>query len=492
MQKYSIYNYGAPAGSSPSGERYQELAKFAVILDLNYNPQPQVIRKSRLYQGSHLPCYGDKEVTHYKLTAITEPKIESTKPTLNFHSYYYFEIDRYERNKRVGFDYRLYDGRGGVNSLDIYYESGRVYDDGRGFSSGNVIHRRWIPNEAHSAFTQQIETGNLYVRQPQIGVCYTITDTSPSDYQFRPVTGGNVEEITWSKVSLPYYWIDHMTGILNSNQTLSDYEALSECIRNTIQEYTTYDTNGYQNVLSFLQLINDARTMAVGDILKKSQDLWKDVLRATGHAVDDLSDSQALKKAGRRALRKKARSGAASAWLQYRYVYNTTKADYEQFVRAKVGEFLGSLDQNRVLRGSIGLSDGVLKVKMRLTDNTKPNFEKMLIGLNQYGLFPGLYNLWDMIPFSFIADWFSNLGDELQDIDQSIFFSYYEVNELLVSRKRKIVVEESWGKTTYEYYERRLYDAMPQWEVYEDPTTPSGRTVFKRCLDGISIVSGFI
>jgi hypothetical protein len=232
--------------------------------------------------------------------------------------------------------------------------------------------------------------------------------------------------------------------------------------------------------------------MAIGDILKKSQDLWKDVLRATGHAVDDLSDSQALKKAGRKALRKKARSGAASAWLQYRYVYNTTKADYEQFVRAKVGEFLGSLDQHRVLRGSIGLSDGVLKVKMRLTDNTKPNFEKMLIGLNQYGLFPGLYNLWDMIPFSFIADWFANLGDELQDIDQSIFFSYYEVNELLVSRKRKIVVEESWGKTTYEYYERRLYDEMPQWEVYEDPTTPSGRTVFKRCLDGISIVSGFI
>jgi hypothetical protein len=274
----------------------------------------------------------------------------------------------------------------------------------------------------------------------------------------------------------------------------SDYHdsgALSECIRNTIQEQTTYDTNGFANILSFLEMLKDAKNLAIADVIKEAKPLWKTILQATGNAVEDLSDTKACQKAARKALRKKAVSTAANAWLSYRYVYNTTKADYEQFVRAKVGEYLGQLDQNRVLRGSIGLSAGTLKIKMRLTDNTRPNFEKFLISGNQYGVFPGLYNLWDMVPFSFIADWFAPLGDELQDIDQSIFFRYYEVNELLVSRKLRYEKDQPWGHTTYEYYERRQLDSMPQWEIYEDPKEASGKTIAKRCLDGISIISGF-
>jgi hypothetical protein len=44
-----------------------------------------------------------------------------------------------------------------------------------------------------------------------------------------------------------------------------------------------------------------------------------------------------------------------------------------------------------------------------------------LIRGNAIGLLPKLSNLWDMVPFSFLLDWFFNIGERLGDVDSQMF-----------------------------------------------------------------------
>jgi hypothetical protein len=295
-----------------------------------------------------------------------------------------------------------------------------------------------------------------------------------------PVRGwsANLLDVTVQFLNpLPYYWLEYMEEIRPYSD--SDAGALSECIRNTIQKYTTLDTNNYANAVEMIDTINDIRRGKIADLIEDSKDWW----RITHKLLDNVDGKNA------RTILMKGSKQASSAWLKYRYAYQTTKSDLEQATRAVIGEYLGTLDSTRVLRGQIPITDGLLRVKMRLHDKTAPNFEKMLISMNQYGLMPGLYNLWDMIPFSFIADWGSHLGDYLQDIDQRIFFSYYEIDELLVSRKQISIRDEIWGPTTYRWYDRSFLTEMPQWEIYEEDKT-SNKVKIKRFIDGVALTIG--
>jgi hypothetical protein len=42
-----------------------------------------------------------------------------------------------------------------------------------------------------------------------------------------------------------------------------------------------------------------------------------------------------------------------------------------------------------------------------------------IIALDEVGLMPSLTRIWDLVPFSFVVDWFTNLDDRYQDIDNA-------------------------------------------------------------------------
>lgn len=278
---------------------------------------------------------------------------------------------------------------------------------------------------------------------------------------------------------LPYYWLDYMESIRPLYNTGIRAGSLSEAIRNSIAENTTVLTNNFANLSEVISLINDFRKGKILELIDDTKSFYKSIVKVFG---EDGVSSKYIRK-----LAKDSSKHVASGWLKYRYAYTTTKADVEQYTRAKLGEYLGNLTDQRVLRGKEKIDDGMVRVKMRLHDNTAPNLDYELIGLDQWGLFPGLYNLWDLIPFSFIADWGSNLGDYLQDIDQSIYFRYYKVDELLVTYKQELTRDEPWGLTHYRWYDRMLLDEMPQWEIYEGNET-SAKTFSMRCVDGLSLI----
>lgn len=56
-------------------------------------------------------------------------------------------------------------------------------------------------------------------------------------------------------------------------------------------------------------------------------------------------------------------------------------------------------------------------------------------GLESIGVFPTFENVWDLIPYSFVIDWFINIGDLLERVDTRLRLMRYEVKYTTLSRK---------------------------------------------------------
>jgi hypothetical protein len=110
------------------------------------------------------------------------------------------------------------------------------------------------------------------------------------------------------------------------------------------------------------------------------------------------------------------------AWLQYRYVYNTTKMDVNEaikFMKRSYGQDL-SRKTIRTFGSASREVDGTLvtcKCGIDLTPVALGNVERIWKALYTYGLQPNFYVVWDSIPFSFIVDWFIPVGDLASNLD---------------------------------------------------------------------------
>jgi hypothetical protein len=437
-------------------------------------------KKSSLTRPQKVEAFGDKDVTHLKMYGSVEPySVDGLPSDLAWTGTFYVNS-------------RIYDPSTAKYFFGTSYSKAKAFNWYSDYPSWIVTDMTRIGDKVYLRFT--VVMGSRWI-DPEIpgnpeenGILVAWKDTSGNWVTSISMYNVNAEFLH----PLPYYWKDYMNDIRPWQP--SDDGALSECIRNTITRYTTLDTNSYANLIEVIDLINDIRKGKILELLDNVGNLKTKFIKTFDpdtikRYISDPPTSSKSKRSYWRAKVKGASKEASGLWLKYRYAYSTTKADLEQACRAIIGEYFGKLEPTRVLRGTIPISNGQLRIKMRLHDKTAPNLEKLLISMNQYGFFPGLYNLWDMIPFSFIADWPSHLGDILQDIDERIYFTYYEVDELLVSRKQILDREEFWGPTTYSWYERELLDEMPQWEIYQEEPK-SAKVKIYRTLDALSMAIG--
>lgn len=107
---------------------------------------------------------------------------------------------------------------------------------------------------------------------------------------------------------------------------------------------------------------------------------------------------------------------AKEAWLGYRYAFNTTISD----VRAYSDLALRLLDlQDLLLMTCYGYYQDDLGrytcTAMFLADDVLPPGLRSKI--ERFGLKLDAVNLWDMVPYSFVADWFFHIGDILADLE---------------------------------------------------------------------------
>lgn len=186
----------------------------------------------------------------------------------------------------------------------------------------------------------------------------------------------------------------------------------------------------------------------------------------------------------------------ADAWLAYRYQYSTTKLDIEdaiKFVHRHMD--LGTLDRQIVGRSTFNFDYKDVPITCRAQLESTPKhiskFKDIWRALATYGLTPDFYVIWDMIPYSFMVDWFLPVSDIASVWDaNALYFSgeYYDLSNLCYSLK---YVRELNGYNVqcYTRWAGSVPSSLNSVYWYDAPSV-SSKTVGKRVLDAASIFIG--
>jgi hypothetical protein len=186
----------------------------------------------------------------------------------------------------------------------------------------------------------------------------------------------------------------------------------------------------------------------------------------------------------------------ADAWLSYRYVYSTTKMDVQDAIKfVKRHLDLGTLDRTLVGRGveSIDYLDTtiVCRCSVEITPKQVDTVKRIWRALDQYGLTPDFYVIWDMIPYSFMVDWFLPISDIAGVWDaNSMYFSgkFYKIENICYS----LSYTREVGDYVVGFYTRwkgSVPSSLNEFYWLDAPSA-SNKTVGYRILDAASIFIG--
>lgn len=185
----------------------------------------------------------------------------------------------------------------------------------------------------------------------------------------------------------------------------------------------------------------------------------------------------------------------ADAWLSYRYQYNTTKSDVKDaidFVHRYVD--LGGLERSISSRGrsSIDYLDTHVncRCQAKLSPKELDTLSKIWSTLYTYGLAPDFYVVWDMIPYSFVVDWFLPVGRLAEVLDaQSFYPTHYNITDIIMS-----VSYDVWDTdgNLFRQYARWVQGTPIELNgfYFLEPDKTSGKIIGYRALDTLSLTIG--
>jgi hypothetical protein len=178
----------------------------------------------------------------------------------------------------------------------------------------------------------------------------------------------------------------------------------------------------------------------------------------------------------------------ADLWLSYRYNVMTTKADAEEALsylkRTRVDLSAGFRCYGQA-NGRISSDvSAVVKCGVSLKPKVYTYLETMRKKVVELGVSPDLYIIWDLVPYSFIVDWFIPVGDILHGYDLDYMYN------------RDYQIENIWYSLTYDrgtthYYTRWSEQSTPDvsgFYTIDTVGTPSDRVKGFRILDALSLM----
>jgi hypothetical protein len=77
----------------------------------------------------------------------------------------------------------------------------------------------------------------------------------------------------------------------------------------------------------------------------------------------------------------------------------------------------------------------------------------------EWDYYPTLGNVWDMIPLSFVVDWFVNVSDIFESVDRMVQARYYDVASILQSVKAEGACPGFPG-VVLSFYDRTLSNSL--------------------------------
>lgn len=103
------------------------------------------------------------------------------------------------------------------------------------------------------------------------------------------------------------------------------------------------------------------------------------------------------------------------AWLSYRYAYSTTKMDVQE-VSGVITRLKHLLDAGVDFKtnGTYKRGNQLFRAVATVPLSTVLPDPSFVSKLDKAGLKLSAYNVWDMIPYSFVVDWFLGIGDLLE------------------------------------------------------------------------------
>lgn len=173
-------------------------------------------------------------------------------------------------------------------------------------------------------------------------------------------------------------------------------------------------------------------------------------------------------------------SNPKDAWLFYRYQYTTTKLDVEEY--RNLTDRLRALASLPVIRSDGTAHDGALSCHCEIAVDPGyliPNTVKDWLEI--YGLKLSAVNVWDMIPYSFVVDWFTHLGSFLEVLEGENWAYTLPIVESWTSFS-------SYGpgaQSTYFRVPGFFRAACPFLDYHQ--RSASGKTIVKRILDSIAL-----
>jgi hypothetical protein len=183
----------------------------------------------------------------------------------------------------------------------------------------------------------------------------------------------------------------------------------------------------------------------------------------------------------------------SSLWLSYRYTYGTGKSDIEdaiRFQRRVVDNdmFHQGFDCYGASSQIVGETSVTCRCRITMRQKELEYLDKISAGLYKYGLTPSFYAIWDMIPYSFIVDWFIPIGDMLNGLDKRRMYDRtYTMSDIWFSLKYEFQDDEG----RYSAYTRWSSSGLPEFQGYyslEDVGTPSNKVLGFRILDALSLI----
>lgn len=190
----------------------------------------------------------------------------------------------------------------------------------------------------------------------------------------------------------------------------------------------------------------------------------------------------------------------SDVWLQYRYRYNTSIADYQEFLAfcqnmAMWGRRQGKLEVRGKAHRTITTDDGqevpvTCVTTVRLKAKELDQFGQIARALYHLGLGQSSYAIWDSIPYSFMVDWVFPIGNILNGYDLYKNFRFsYEIKEgsFSFSYTHKV------ARIGIKNYTRWRFHTPPKLNAsywFEDVAGTSTATSIKRGIDAATIFLG--
>lgn len=181
----------------------------------------------------------------------------------------------------------------------------------------------------------------------------------------------------------------------------------------------------------------------------------------------------------------------AEGWLRWRYVYNTTKMDIQD-AKQNLPALISDTDyigrSRKLVRNTLSVAK--LHVRDAYQDQV---YQRVLTFLDRWGLAPTWENLWDLVPFSFMVDWFTDWADFAHEVHLAKRAQKeFSIQSVVYSTKVTGQLDQKNLRCLFTLYDRNVTNQLTldndvSW--YKDDTT-SNKTWIFRIVDGVAMLMG--